>query len=429
MAHSEENETSENKDSLVHSTLFGRIDRDHPEAGFAGARIQVEDIGNIPGVLEHWNYEIDLRKQEIQRASSRSLVKRAMGALYKKKLGKNASGEELLQFHSNQKIIALLNELKDDPQDSLVRLQVVSEYAKVKQELPLELYRILYLQAGVACSLGNWSTQELKITLRIQKQYFFKFFNKCKEVLNQHNHTLSSLTNDKSTRNERGTIEQKIREVQKNMKVLRLYQLYTGKVVKELTPGDITLSHLEIKNCYQHTSNSNEFEKNKQLLLTKFLTLIQMMRSVLLLHRAAHELLDVWIELDKENPIGPFLKGRVSMSALTFAVSRYEGGEHSQKTRQDIQDSFKAAYHHYGMAVDKIGANPQGTDFTVLIEYAQLVYYFYSKASKLMEMKLPPQWVQSALTKARDALILAEKTGKVDKLLNLIGKAMAQESR
>ncbi|MBF0277359.1 MAG: hypothetical protein HQM13_06205 [SAR324 cluster bacterium] len=430
MANSSKNELSENEGPLVFKkVLVKSIDLNNPQSGISETRIDIDEIGNIPGILKHWQCDLETRKQEIQKLDSRSFVKRAIGVLNKKNaMGDRITGEELTKYFLTKKNSEWVKKLKTDPGDSLTRLQLVASFARMKHNFPVETYRTLFLQALTACSSEEFSTPGLKIVFFAQYQYYLKLFNKCKDGLDKYNEMLTGINNKKDSRDQRSSIKQQIRDVQRNMKILRLHQLYTSKQLKEDTSGDVSISFSEIRRFFKKSEDSMEFEKSRTQLVNKLITITNILRYIPLLHSKAHELLDLYIKLDQENPIGYFIKGRLGMSALTFSIYRYEGGDQSKECQQEIQENFKLAYHQYELAVGKIDTTRlDKKDFTILLEYAQLIFYFYNTSINLLEIKLPKQWTQNAFAKAKKALGMAKDSGKTEPLLEKILAAMEHE--
>lgn len=409
---------AKNKKTIVNEEIFGKtIDTKDPSKGISGTKIQANEIGNIPGVIEHWPQDIAIRKAEILEFSERSFIQKARGILSKNSFNGSVTGEELAQHHPIKSNAKLVSQLKANPKNHFARLQLVSSFLKSGREFPLEHYRTLLLQAMVACSMNELSTQGLDITIAAQNQYFLKLFNRCKD-------NLSKLKGSKN----HGQADQ-IEELQRNMQILKLYQIHTNKLQKEGSKTDFMISHDEITNLYvAGITEFDDVEKAKKMLTSKLVAIIHILRYILLMNPVAHELLDLFIKMDQENPVGHFLKGRVYVSELIFSVSRYEGGERSSKTKQAIFDTFKLAYHHFGIAVKKIGRSPKGTtSFTMLTEYAQLIYYFYVISKSTLDIKLPKPWIESALTTAYKTLGLVAEPEKTNELSKKILSAMETE--
>ncbi len=411
--------------TIINKEVLGAgIDYNKPKEGISKAKIRTDEVGNIPGIIEHWDYDIELRLKELDALAGRSFMKRAMGVLAKQEASEKTTGEELASHHPDKRSMEFVAELKSDPKNAFTRLQLVSAIGSAGRDFPLEAYRAVMLQAVVACSLGKLNTQWLKITARSQNQYFLKLYNKCKEDLEKLNKSLSTMDVAKKEDNEvRVTLQKRIQNVKKNMKILRLYQLHSGKPIKESSGGDCAISEQEIKNFAKLKS-----DEDQKHLTNKLVTIMSILRYILLLHPTGHALLDQVINADKNNPIGYFLKGRLYMSAMIFAVSLYEGGARSNRVKQLIQDKFKDTYHQYGLAASKVGSQPKSnTEHTILIEHAQAIYYFYVTAKNTLEISLPKEWLRTALEKANKSLNFAVESGKIEGLQTKLLQAMRNE--
>ncbi|MBF0289693.1 MAG: hypothetical protein HQM14_17915 [SAR324 cluster bacterium] len=411
--------------SIINKEVLGAgIDYSKPKDGISKAKIRTDEVGNVPGIIEHWDYDIELRLKELNANTGLSFMKRAMGVLGKQETSVKTTGEELTTHYPDKRCLAFVANLKSDPQDAFTRLQLVSVVGSGGRDLSLEAYRALMLQAVVACSLGKVSTQWLKIAARSQNQYFLQLYNKCKDDQEKLNKSISGMDVTKKEDNDiRVSLQKRLQNVRKNMKILRLYQMHASKGSKDGSGGDCMVSDVEIKNF----SNLKNDEEKKQL-AKKLVTVMSSLRYVLLLHPAGHALLDKMISEDKNNPIGYFLKGRLYMSAMVFFVSLYEGGARSGRVKQLIQDRFKETYHQYGLAANKVGTQPKvGTEYTILIEHAQAIYYFYVTAKNTLEISLPKEWLRTALDKANKSLEYAVGSGKVEGLQAKLREAMKNE--
>ncbi len=418
---------------IVHEDMFGKsFSATDPKQGLRGIKIRADNVENIPGTVEHWKSDIANRKKDILEYAGRSFMQRAMSIVKKDSLSDEITGEELAKNHPVKRTEEFVRTLKADPKDSLSRLQLVSAVGKVGREFPVEVYRSMLLQAMTACSIGELSTQGLQIAAWSQNNYFTKLFSKCKETLEKVEKTLasSSAQGEGGYADQRSSLNERKKEIQRNMRIIRLYQMHTSKGMKESPAGGhCALSYEEIKQAYVGAAvEGAEDQRAKDTIVKKLTAIINMLRYIMLLHDTATELVDLFIQMDGSNPIGHFLKARVSMSALIFSVSRYEGGERTPQTKQKIQDTFKDAYHQYGVAASKVGSLPKGeTQYAILIEYANVILYFYRTATTTLGITLPKAWIQGALTKAHKALMMAQESGKTEELQKQVLESMKRE--
>ncbi|MBF0276717.1 MAG: hypothetical protein HQM13_02950 [SAR324 cluster bacterium] len=423
-------QTKVKKGMIVNEKIFGKsLEEIDPKAGMTELAIQADEIGNIPGTIEHWQHDIALRKKDIVKYTERTFMQRAAGILKRDLLSAGTNGYELVKFHPLKKNEELVKELKTNPQNALIRLQLVSNFGKVNRNFPVEFYRSMLLQSMVACSLGEISIQGLQIAIWAQNTYFQKLSKLCKDYLDKLKSNLEGIKDSDHSFRQRRPIEEKIKEVQRNINILRTYQEHANKPMKEVIGADFTISLGEIQNTFLSTTGEKSDKNSKQMIVKKVTGVINILRYILLLHPNAHELVDLLIRLDNKNPIGHFLKARISMSAMVFSVGRYEGGERTAGTKKEVQEHFKEAYHQYGLAVKKMGKVVKGTtQYSILIEYANIILYFYQIANHLLKIKLPKPWIQTAMQRAYRALVMAQESGKTDEMEKLLSRVIETEN-
>lgn len=414
------------KQAIINEKIFGKsIEKSDPKEGITSLTIQASEIGNIPGTVNHWWHDLELRKKDIIEHANRTFIQRAVNKIMKDPLEAGTSGDELAKFHPLKKTEALVAELRAKPQDMLSRLELVHTIGQVNRTFPIEFYRAMLLQAMVACSFGEVSVQGLQIAVWAQNTYLQKLFSLCKDYRDKLQSNLDNIKNNEYSLRQRMPIEGQIKEVQRNIKILEAYQTHSQKVEEERIVGDWTVSLGEMQNVYL---TDEENKKEKSNIIKKIAGMVDIIRYIILLHPVAHEMLDLFIKLENKNPIGYFLKARICMSAMVFSVGLYQGGERNEKTKHQVQENFKKAYHQYGLAMKKMGRVPQGTTHvSILIEYANIILYFYQIATVLLKIKLPIPWLQTALQRANKALLVAQESDKVDDLQKLLFKIVDAE--
>ena len=414
------------KKAIINEKIFGKsIEKSDPREGISALTIQATEIGNIPGAVNHWWHDLDLRKKGIVAYSQRTLLQRIVGKILKDPLESGTSGQELAKFHPIKQTETLVAKLQSNPRDMRSRLQLVHTIGQVNRTFPIEFYRAMLLQAMVACSFGKVSLQGLQIALWAQSTYLQKLASLCKDYQDKLQGNLDSIKNNEYSLRQRIPIEEKIKEVKRNIKILQAYQAHAQKAEEEKA-AEWVISLGEIQNVYLA---KKENKKEKAKIIKKVAGMVDLTRYTVLLHPVAHEMLDLFIKMENKNPIGYFLKARIYMSAMVFSVGFYEGGERNEQAKQHVQENFKNAYHQYGLAMKKMGRLPQGTThFSILIEYANIILYFYQIATILLKIKLPAPWLQTALQRANKALMLAQESEKVDDLQALLLKIAEAEN-
>lgn len=414
------------KKAIINEQIFGKsLDKIAPEEGITGLTIQADEIGNIPGTIEHWWHEIELRKKDILTHTNRTFLQRIATIMKPDSVAAGTSGQELAKFHPLKKAKLLVQNLKINPQDTFLRLQLVAMIGQANRSFPIEFYRSMMLQTIVACSFGEVSLQGLQIASWAQSLYLRKLFNLCENYQEKLKHNLDSIKNGEDAFWQRYPLENKIKEVQRNIKILQAYQIHADKSPQNRASTNWTISLDEIQNVYLSTDH----DKKKQASIVKKTTrMVDIIRYIVLLHPIAHDILDLFIKMENKEPIGHFLKARIYMSAMIFSVGQYEGGERTPQIKQKIQENFKKAYHQYRIAVKKMGQVPQDkTHVSILIEYANVILYFYQIATYLLEIKLPTLWLQTAMQRANKSLVMAQESGKVEDLQALLLKIVEAE--
>ena len=67
------------KRRIVSKKVFGSsLEKSDPKAGLTELTIQVDEIGNIPGISEHWQYDLARRKKDIVKLTERTFMQRAV---------------------------------------------------------------------------------------------------------------------------------------------------------------------------------------------------------------------------------------------------------------------------------------------------------------------------------------------------------------
>ena len=194
-----------------------------------------------------------------------------------------------------------------------------------------------------------------------------------------------------------------------------------------------TLSFDEIDTFLLKVENTpgrhNKARNEKQInILKRASQILLLLRVIPLLHRQGIKLSEYLKKMDQNDPVAPFLEGKVNMSDLIFKVGLYQGGERTEKIRSEIQNIFKKVLHQYGISVKKVGKLPKAKmEFTIFIEYASLIHYFYKVAKTTLGVRLPHQWLKSVFLKAIHLLELSQEKGQIDSLMRDLHRDMVEE--
>ncbi len=409
---------------IINEHIFGNnnaLSDSDPKQGISHLKVASQELGSIPGLLEHWHLDIERRKQHINTWKEQSFMKKAVDVLrHKQSAPQDATGIELYNLHPSKAAKDALKKIRLNPTDSMARLELVSIIGKSGRELPIEVFRTLYLQAATALCFGELGMTGLQIALWSQETYFSKLFYKCKNEASSLDAKLQNNGEKNIYTVQSNELRKRIGAIQRNMDIIKIHQDHAKNALKTVTSkNDLQLGLRELDDFL--LSNKHELDKKKKL-FHKSTRLLLLLRAIPLLHDEGAKYIEKLRKIDSHEPLLHFLNAKLHMSKLVFLVGQYESGDRRSEVRQQIQERFKHTYHEYGLAVRKVGKLPKlPIDFTILIEYANLVHYFYRVAVDVLNLRLPKEWLHTAFKKAQSALTLADDSGNTaDLYLNIV---------
>ncbi|MBF0277431.1 MAG: hypothetical protein HQM13_06570 [SAR324 cluster bacterium] len=422
--------TGKSQGSLQLKSLTEKADFEkNPKKGISHLKIIAEQIENIPGHSPRWEEEIQLRIKEIISFDQKNFMQRTLSVMKRETMTPWMSGEELMKLHPVKNAQKLAEQLKLNPKNVMNRLELVSTVIQSKREFAVGTYRELLLQACVSSFLGDLSIEGLKIVLLAQSSYLNKLYSHCRTQQNKIQGYLESTSEraSGSFKENRLILMKKSREIHTNMNLIKVYQHSLGKAAKTThSASHLSLDLNQLSQSLVNQVQSSEGNRDVKILKSAFL-LVQVMRYLPLLHPVAHELSDLLMKYMPDHPIGGLLKGRLAITTMTFAVSRYEAGEQNPEVQQEIQNAFKQGYSYYGIAIRTIGKAKDDMESSILYEYAQTIHYFYNTAKSLLKLKMPQEWLTSSFSKAKKALSLAIESEPVYQLRKSIYNDMIVE--
>ncbi len=407
-------------------SLFGKsLSSTKPQQGLTGVRIQTEERGHIPGIADHWRHDIENRKKAIIEAGQHSLRRRALKYLGKERIEPEVSGDEIAQWHPTPQVRTFVEQLKSDPRNGLVRLQLVFAVGKSSRDLPIEAYRTLLLQALVACSLGEFNMMGLKIALSTQVLYLAHLHTAARANLSQVQSQVELISSgESSSKNRKGLLETS-QKLQENLDIIRMYQNYFTKGMKHQSNlrGSVFVDELR-----KLMSDSRAPDKMQKELVKKITTILNFLRYLPLLAPEAEELAALMIRMNPNDPTGYFLKARLSMSLVNLAVKRYDCGDRDASVQKIIQRHFKNAHENFESASTYIPKPTSSTlDHTILLEYAHSIHYFYRIVVEAMRVRFSSSWLSQTLHQALHILDNARDSGKTSWLEEQIKNALRAE--
>ncbi len=428
------------KKVFINEDLFGasKTLEDSPaEEGISHLKIKAQEIGNIPGLIAHWQAELDSRKKEILDYSKTTIIQRLASRIKGKSyLSSRITGEELTNHHPSKSSLEKVKLLKQNPLDMMARLELVSIVAKSGRDFPVEFYRILFLQATVACSFGEFSNVGLQMVIWLQDIYLSKLYYKCQReaLVLESKLKIEEGKENVFTRQSQG-LKNHIALVNRNMKIIKNYQKQTEKAIKENQPVyNTTLSLDEITEFFLEFGRKDKLgedkkrEKKWMSIIKRSAELLLLLRVLPLLDSETKKLISQLKKMDNDDPIPFFLEAKVQMNDLIFKVGQFQAGERTFEMRKQVQESFKVAHHCYGLAVKRVSKIPKTKmEVAILIEYASLIHYFYKVSIITLGIRLPAEWLAAVFQKATKLLELVQEKGQVDGLMMDIQRDILKE--
>ncbi|MBF0276259.1 MAG: hypothetical protein HQM13_00650 [SAR324 cluster bacterium] len=427
------------KKVFINEDLFGAsktLDDSPAEEGISHLKIKAQELGNIPGLIEHWQAEINSRKKDILDYSKTTFMQRAANRIKGTDYAApEVTGEELSKFHPTKSALEKVKLLKRNPTDMMNRLELVSIVAKSGRDFPVELYRTLLLQATVACSFGELSNVGLQMVIWTQDIYFSKLFYKCQgEALALESKLKSEEGKENAFTRQSQGLRSHIALVSRNMEIIKIYQKQSEKALKENKAVYNTSLSLDEVTTFLLESGGKEMGEDKKRdgkwmsIIKRSAELLLLLRVLPLLDSEAKKLSSQLKKMDKNDPIPYFLEAKVQMSDLIFKVGQYQGGERTVEQREKVQESFKTTHHCYGLAVKRVGKMPKTKmEFAIFIEYASLIHYFYKISKTTLGIKLPSEWLAAVFDKTMKLLTMIQEKGQVDGLMMDIQRDILEE--
>ena len=105
----EKKKKKQGKKVFINEELFGSsklMEDVDAEEGIAHIKIRSEELGNIPGLIDHWQTEISKRKKEIHDYQNITFMQRASGLFRGETVSPSVSGEELARYHPTKAALA-----------------------------------------------------------------------------------------------------------------------------------------------------------------------------------------------------------------------------------------------------------------------------------------------------------------------------------
>lgn len=186
-------------------------------------RIDSSSIIFIPGMIKHWQQEIENRKSEIIKYKNRGTLERMIDWIDEGDEFDDASGDELYDMSPSEAAKEMMERLEEDPLDNRSRLDLVQLISRSRKDLTIEMTRDLFLQATVACSFGEFSNQDLQIVLQTQEAYLKKLLRQCHIDQEKVDKILQVPLSDPSISGQRRQIGRYAAKIKRNKALIRFY--------------------------------------------------------------------------------------------------------------------------------------------------------------------------------------------------------------
>ncbi|MGK5090415.1 hypothetical protein WDW89_00205 [Deltaproteobacteria bacterium TL4] len=432
-------------EEIVNKTIFqGGKDLKYldPAEGVSKHLIFSKDSGNIPGIIhKHWDIEVAKRVEEIHEAKgNNNFFTHATALLLGRKDNTRVDGTELSKYSpagskNSAKINVYLKRLSQDPADAIARMNlavIIADpermFKKEGREITVEVHRTAFLQATASCLLGEYNLKQLFAALTLQHNYLEQLKLKCRNDVKK----LEAFAASHSSVPEfKKKVDRLIVMIRRNQSIVSELQSQSNPLhLKHQSNLDFVVSLREISDFLLRDEKKAQDAEKIRHILGGSVRIVNVMKSMPLMYKKAHELTDALMKLDAGSPIPAFLKARIEKNCLVFANSRFTSGERTKEVLELAKKHFKTAYNYYGQARKIIGNMPSQNDCTVLFEYAQVAYLFYQIAP-MLDIQLPKVWVKTVFQNSQKALELVvaadTKITGVIELQRNIAKALEKE--
>ena len=377
------------------------------QEGIEEFTIRFDNFTTIPWILPHWFGEKNIRLQEIKAwGNSRTFMTRAVGIFTNDKKSKQAltrtTGKELLKILEINST-KLTKSLKNTPQNAELRTQLVQktfERLKQKQTASLQHYRALLLQAFIANSFGEVSSDSLLLLRNIQDRYYLMAQRICQDRITKNQ------PRDNDSPERKKDKEKIVALSQTHLKIMESDKKYLSTKLRRIQETakhkKFVLRLDDFKKWSRHNKNA-ETLKNK--LFCNTWEAVQIMRCFPLLHEDAQELADQVIEMDPQNPLGIFLKGYIAIAEADLLIKAFRGGYKSQNKFNKIQDILRNTIKYYEQALLQIGDDYCAANLNILSEYANTVLFMHNMGK--MGKSVPRVVLQRYIKNIKNLLITA----------------------
>lgn len=358
---------------------FGKeVEEVNWQDGIGDFAVRFDNFSAIPWILPHWTGEKKKRAQEIvDWSKSHSFVTRAIALMRQsnKRASVRTTGEELLKFLEINNT-QLTRSLGNNPQSMALRTQLVQRTLNrllQKNLTTIEQYRTLYLQAVMANSFGEVSSESLLLLKETQDLYYSKSQRVCEERIRQN----PPEADDKAQRKQDKEKIVALSKAHLNILVSDKQNLDT-KLRKILPLFKNNQFTLRLRDFDQIPSNGERTESIKKKLIANAWVVIQFMRCFPILHENAQAFADKVHDLNTKKPIGLFFKGYITVTEADLLIMAYRRGFKSQGQLDKIQNILKTTVGFYEQAICLIDGQYTPMMLNILQEYTNVILFLHN---------------------------------------------------
>lgn len=417
-------------DQIVNVQIFGQDStKIPPEQGITKVQVRSHDVGLIPGMSKHWDKEISNRVKEIKAYDKRSFVKRAMSIMKKNDDFERVNGLELAKMHPNSKSRDLVDRLKHNPADMMIRLELVTVIGRSGREISIEMARLLFIHALVACHFNEFTLTGLNIVLWIQNLYLSKLKDRIRLDQQSIQKHLDEAVRKNSMTGREAILGKYRDQMIVNISIIQSILDGTKRNLNAMTQSEVGIRRDEV---IAFLLNDKKTIQNRDQQATEMVKrafeCYMVLRQIPMLIHTGQDLLNQIEKVKRNDPFTLFIRARLMMAELTYLVNQFRAGWQGEDMIKTIFQSFKATYHAYGMSVKYIGKRPRNaTDHTILSEYVNLVHYFYKVTKTVIGRQPAKEWLKTAFKKAEETLELIPETAQTIDLRHRIMRDMSEE--
>ncbi len=401
--------------------------------GFGQKPLKLDNIGNVPGLIDTWRNDLEIRLEEIELWQSKHFLVKQLLLLFKKKHSPGLFAQDLLALHPTKKSKDLVKILKSDPQDIETRIELVSHVLRSGREFSVDQLRILLLQSLLCSTYGRFSSLVLQKTLNIQHVYFQKVISRCKTEIKSVQRKLNSPGSATGTAKNvyqlnRKQLEEYIQGMEINVQLLTSYQQHSQQILRSIPLKHHFVTESQILDFVLEQDSESRNEK-KQNLVKSAVHVLQLLRGIQILEKETLKFIDILKKIEPDTPAIYHIEAKILTSHIFSRITQIQNGIENKETIEEIKALFRQVHSLYGQAIKKIGFKPADkTEEAVIISYASFIHYFCQAIRYYLRMTVPHEWLCSLLEKTISRLQVLQETKATVTLISDLERCLHQKT-